>query len=162
MSHMLESTPRRRSMAVATIVAALTAVIAMTPAVATAQSDAGVENRCYGVQGSGSTSFDPTQGGFAGIATFRLGGQAQEVSAVAYVTGPESTSHVFEFAQGTIVTDDQLILKPLDPAAGQFELRSRLSVVDGGSGQLHILPGSTLDLVAGTASWEMRGNVCFD
>jgi hypothetical protein len=119
-------------------------------------------NRCYGVQGEATTAFDPAVGGFVGTATFRLGGQEQHATATAYVTGPSSTSHVLEFSQGTLVTDDELILRPIDPEAGSFELRSRLTVVDGGSGKLHLLPGSTLDLVAGVAEWRMRGSVCFD
>jgi hypothetical protein len=119
-------------------------------------------NRCYGVQGEATTAFDPTVGGFVGVATVRLGGQEQQATATAYVTGPGSTSHVLEFSQGTLVTHDELILRPIDPGAGTFELRSRLTVVDGGSGKLHLLPGSTLDLAAGVAEWRLRGSVCFD
>jgi uncharacterized membrane protein len=152
---------RHRLTAVITMVVAIAAV-SFAPAAASDARSAGERNRCYGVQGSGATTFDPHVGGFTGVATFRLGGQSQQVEAAAFVTGPESTSHVFAFEQGTIITDDLLILEPIDPQAGLFELRTRLQVVDGGSGKLHILPGSTLDLGAGTADWEMRGHLCFD
>jgi uncharacterized membrane protein len=151
----------RRLTAVITMAAALLA-LSVAPVAASSHSSMGAANRCYGVQGSGTTSFDPAVGGFSGTATFRLGGQSQQVQAAAFVTGPASTSHVLAFEQGTIVTDDLLILKPIDPAAGLFELRTRLQVVEGGTGKLRLLPGSTLDLAGGAAAWEMRGHLCFD
>jgi uncharacterized membrane protein len=159
---MTEATTSIRKLRAVAIVAAVATVLAFVLATAAAaeQPGAGESNRCYGVQGSGTTTFDPAVSGFTGVATFRLGGQTQTVASSAFVTGPESTRHVLQFAQGTIVTDDQLILKPLDP--GRFELRTRLHVVEGGSGRLHILPGSTLDLITGTAGWQMRGHLCFD
>jgi hypothetical protein len=155
--------PHRRSrLATIGAIVALLATLAIAPAAAGAHAAAGEANRCYGVQGHATTILDPVVGGFTGVASFRLGGKEQAVAATAFVTGPASTSHVFELEQGTIVTDDQLILKPIDPAAGLFELRTRLEVVEGGSGKLHILPGSTLDLSSSTADWEMRGHLCFD
>jgi hypothetical protein len=153
---------RRSRLATIGAIVVMLAALALAPAAAHEHAPAGETNRCYGVQGQGTTTFDPDVGGFTGVASFRLGGQEQQVPAAAFVTGPESTSHVFSFEQGTIVTDDQLILRPIDPAAGLFELRTRLQVVDGGSGKLHILPGSTLNLATGTAEWQMRGHVCFD
>jgi uncharacterized membrane protein len=152
---------RRPRLAIIGVVVAALAAVALAPAAADEHRSAGEANRCYGVQGSGTTSFDPQVGGFTGEASFRLGGQGQTVAAAAFVTGPASTSHVFDFEQGTIVTDDLLILVPIDAEASLFELRTRLSVVDGGSGKLHILPGSTLDLATGVADWEMRGHLCF-
>jgi uncharacterized membrane protein len=151
---------RRRLVTFVATAAALSTLV-LAPAAASEHGSAGAANRCYGVQGSATTTFDPVVGGFTGEATFRLGGQAQQVAAAAFVTGPASTTHVLAFAQGTIVTDDELILRPIDPEAGQFELRTRLHVVDGGSGRLHILPGSTLNLATGVAEWEMRGHLCF-
>lgn len=153
---------RRSRLATIGAIVALFAALAVAPAAASAHAAAAETNRCYGVQGHGTSTFDPGVGGFTGLASFRLGGEEQEVASAAFVTGPASTSHVFEFEQGTIITDDQLILKPIDPAAGLFELRTRLQVVDGGSGKLHILPGSTVDLSTGTADWQMRGHLCFD
>jgi uncharacterized membrane protein len=153
---------RRSRLATIGAIVAMLAALALAPAAADEHAAPGEANRCYGVQGQATTTFDPAVGGFTGVASFRIGGQRQDVPAAAFVTGPASTSHEFAFEQGTIVTDDQLILRPIDPAAGLFELRTRLQVVDGGSGKLHILPGSTLDLATGTAAWEMRGHVCFD
>lgn len=162
MTEISTSVPRRRLATIATIVALMTAIAPLSPIAAAGHHDAGAENRCYGVQGAGTTTFDAEVGGFIGVASFRLGGREQQVSSTARITGEASTSHVFEFAQGTLVTEDQLILKPLDPASGLFELRTRLNVVEGGTGGLHILPGSTVNLATGTASWQMRGHLCFD
>lgn len=152
---------RRRLLVTVTTIAALV-VLTVAPAAGGTHGTTGEANRCYGAQASGTSTFDPQVGGFTGTATFRLGGQSQQVDTAAFVTGPDSTRHVFSFAEGEIVTDDLLILRPIDPGAGLFELRTRLQVVDGGTGKLHILPGSTLDLAAGAADWEMRGHLCFE
>ncbi len=152
----------RRGLVVAAMTIAAVVGLSVAPAAGHADHSRAAANRCYGAQASGTSSFDPVVGGFTGTATFRLGGQAQEVTTAAFITGPDSTSHEFSFLQGTVVTDDLLILDPIDPAAGLFQLRTRLQIVDGGTGRLHILPGSTLDLSTGEAAWEMRGHVCFD
>lgn len=71
-------TLHRRLTAVITTAAALVAQAAANP-----HGSVGAENRCYGVQASGTTTFDPGKGGFTGTATFRLGGRSQEVEAAA-------------------------------------------------------------------------------
>ena len=117
---------------------------------------------CYGVQASASTSFDPTVGGFAGDAVFRMNGDEVTFGAVAKVTSETSTTHEFVTPWGTLTTEDELILVAVDPANGVFSLRSRMTVVEGGSGKLQLLPSSRLDLGFNTASWQARGHVCID
>jgi hypothetical protein len=142
-----------------TICAALMATTALSLAGAPAEASGA---NCYGVQASASTSFDPIVGGFAGDAAFRMNGDEFTFSAVAKVTSESSTTHAFETPWGTLKTEDELILVPVDPANGVFSLRSRMTVVEGGSGKLQLLPSSRLDLVNGTASWQARGHVCID
>jgi hypothetical protein len=154
------------------LLATITALVAGMAAVpAAARSD----NRCFGVQGSAETFFDGS--GFTGIADFKLGGIKMEVPATAVADVPGLTplpngwmvtggSHILDFGDyGTLITEDEAILVPTGP--GTFSLRSRLVVTDGGSGKLHLLPSSTLDLSSEnpfdwSASWHMRGQVCFD
>jgi hypothetical protein len=143
----------------------LTTCAALLAATALSLGEAPVEARganCYGVQASASTSFDPTVEGFTGDAVFRLNGEEVTFGAVAVVTSETSTTHQFETPWGTLTTEDELILVAVDPANGIFSLRSRMTVVEGGSGKLQLLPSSRLDLVNGTASWQARGHVCID
>lgn len=142
-----------------TTCAALLATTALTLGDAPAEARGA---KCYGVQASASTSFDPNVGGFAGDAVFRLSGEEVEVDAVAFVTSETSTTHTFVTPWGTLKTEDELILVPVDPDNGVFSLRSRLTVVEGGSGKLRLLPSSRLDLEKGTATWQARGHVCID
>lgn len=127
---------------------------------ASSSAQAGETSTCYGVQASATTAFDPAVGGFVGEADFRFNGDEVVVPAVTFVTGATSTAHTFQTPFGTIVTDDELVLVPIEP--GLFSLRSRLSVVSGGTGKLQLLPASTLDLVNGVANWHARGHVCVD
>jgi hypothetical protein len=129
-------------------------------------------DRCFGVQGSATTFFDPDIGGFTGTADFKVGGKHMEVDATAFadVLGltprpngwlTAAGGHSLDFGYyGTVATTDVVILVPTGD--NTFNLRSRLTVTDGGSGKLHILPHSTLDLNTFSASWEMRGEICFD
>lgn len=137
-----------------TLAATVLALAAMVLPVSAETSD------CYGVQATATTVFDPQIGGFFGVASFRFNGQTVDVPATAYVTGPDTTMHVLETPWGTLTTSDELILVPVDPAAGVFSLRSRLEVVDGGSGKIHLLPQSRIDLANGIASWVGRGHIC--
>lgn len=137
------------------IAALLAAAAALT---GSSTAHAGDSNTCYGVQASATTAFDPNVGGFAGNADFRFNGEEVAVPTVTFVTGETSTSHSFETPWGTIITDDELVLVPIEP--GVFSLRSRLTVVDGGTGKLQLLPDSRLDLRVGVASWHARGHLC--
>lgn len=141
-----------------TTCAAVLATTALPAGAAIATS----EVNCHGVQANATTSFDPAVGGFAGSAEVRLNGEAYTFGAVAFVTGDTSTTHVFETPWGTLTTDDELILVPVDAANGVFSLRSRMTFVDGASGKLQLLPSSRLDMANGTASWHARGHVCID
>ena len=148
-----------------------------------ATADSG--NRCFGVQGSATTGFvfdavpdaDPPIPGFVGDGAFNVGGTDVVVGAIALADIPGLTprhdgslvtdgAHILDFGEyGTVVTEDMAVLVPTGP--GTFNLRSRLTVDLGGSGKLHLLPYSTLDLssenpLEWSASWHMRGNVCFE
>jgi hypothetical protein len=128
------------------------------------------DQRCFGIQGHGETAFDSGRGAFVGEAELRVGGEMQEVSVTVRVSADGSTSfHTFEFEQGTLTTSEPIVIAPTsDPMV--LSLRSRPSVVDGGTGSLHLLPGSILRLaevapgliLPVAASWEVRGQVCFN
>ena len=140
-----------------TTCAALLATTALSLGAAPAEARG---TNCYGVQASATTTSNGTA--FVGDAVFRLNGDEVTVGAVAVVTSATSTTHEFQTPWGTLTTEDQLILVPVDPANGIFSLRSRLTVVDGGSGKLQLLPSSRIDLLNGTATWQARGHVCID
>jgi hypothetical protein len=149
---------RTMSMVLGVIVAVAAAGLAPTVAAADASQ------RCYGVTGGGTTWFDGA--GFSGIVELRVGGQVQLVDVYAVpkispdgaVTG---TMHLFEFDQGAIATDDEL-LAPLQLQPGEQQLWTALTIVDGGSGAMRLLPTGTIDIFGGTASWQINGHVCFD
>lgn len=153
-------------------VMATLAAVTVVPASATHPDE-----RCYGVQtvGQASTTFaginDVGQPFFAGDVDVRLGGlRLDDVAVTTLLLDPETTSHVIEFPLGTITTRDAVILVPTDDPL-VMSLRSRLKVVDGGTGRFHVLPKSTLTLVEVAegelpvpvaAAWRLRGHVCFD
>ena len=142
-------------------------IVSMAPA-----SAKGPEARCYGVQGTGETSV-VGPGVFGGTATLRLGGQLIEGIAVEVTSdGGPTSSHTFVFPSdadlhpGVVIkTNDDVILRPTD-IANVMSLRSRLQVVEGDSGNFHLLPSSTLTFDPDTgwpqsAAWVLRGHICF-
>lgn len=149
---------RTMSMVFGVVGAAATAGLA--PAVAMADAS----ERCFGLTGGGTTLFDGA--GFGGTVDLRVGGELQQVDVYAVpklspdgtVTG---TMHLFEFDQGDIATDD-VLLAPLQLQPGEQQLWTALTVVDGGSGAMRLLPTGTIDIFGGSATWEIRGHVCFD
>lgn len=160
---------RRRltqALAVALLVIAAPAAAIATPPPTGVEPD----QRCYGIQGHGETAFDPGQGAFVGAAELRVGGAMQEVPVTVTVSADGSTSsHVFEFEQGTVTTSEPVVIAPTSDSM-VLSLRSRPTVVGGGTGSMHLLPGSTLrlaevapgEILPVTASWDIRGQVCFD
>lgn len=149
----------------------LLAMLLMAVALPSAVATEGNRGRgCFGLQGHGETAFDVEVGAFVGVAEMRLGGQTEIVPVTVYADPVTWTSsHVFEFQRGTIVTHEPIVAVPTDDPF-VMELLSRPVVVDGGSGRMHLLPGSTLILadigvgepVPVAASWDVRGVVCFD
>ncbi len=135
-------------------------IAGLAPAVAMADAS----ERCFGVMGGGTTHFDGA--GFAGTVELRVGGQVQQVDvSAAPKISPEGavtgTTHVFEFDQGDITTDD-VLLAPLAFQPGEQQLWTALTVVDGGRGEMRLLPTGTIDIFGGSATWQVRGHVCFD
>ncbi len=133
----------------------LLATLVAAPASASAGED------CYRVNAKATTVMDPATGVFSGTAHFFLNGISQAVPASAWATGPTSSVHVFEFDQGTIVTEDILILVPVHPDDGIYSLQSKLFVTAGGSGRMQLAPSSRIDLVNGIATWTGKGSICF-
>lgn len=142
--------------------AAVVAAAVLLPTTASAATG-GVP--CHGVRIDGQTQFEAESGAFVGTAQVEAIGLSFPAQVTVRVLPDGSTAHTIAPVPDGIptltTTDDARLLEDRDGNPATYALRSLLHVESPLDGELRLLPGSTIDLAAGTAKWRASGHVCF-